>query len=138
MKPSHRKGVNVSNLIATAGSGRLSWSLGQIRAKCRDLSVTSAGLAEVHTQKAEGTPYVLVAGQIALDTPAMLDALKHPEGPELVRAVIIHELGHVLGLAHVDDPSQLMHGDANNVTRLADGDRAGLALLGTGACVPQL
>jgi len=96
------------------------------------------GLGGSSYAKAEGTPYVLVAGQIALDTPAMLDALQHPEGPELVRAVIIHELGHVLGLAHVDDPSQLMHGDANNVTRLADGDRAGLALLGTGACVPQL
>jgi hypothetical protein len=96
------------------------------------------GLGESSYANAPGMPYVLVAGQIALDAPGMLDALKHPEGPELVRSVIIHELGHVLGLAHVDDPSQLMYGDSNNVTRLADGDRAGLALLGTGACVPQL
>jgi hypothetical protein len=66
------------------------------------------------------------------------NVLTYPDGRELVRAVIIHELGHVLGLAHVDDPEQLMYAGANDVTSLADGDRAGLALLGTGPCVPEL
>jgi len=31
-----------------------------------------------------------------------------------------------------------MYGGTNGVTELQDGGRAGLALLGTGECVPQL
>ena len=85
-----------------------------------------------------GHPVVYVAGQVMLDAPDMSRFLAYPGGATVVRAVIMHELGHVVGLAHVDDPSQLMYGDGNNLAALADGDRAGLALLGTGACVPQL
>ena len=52
--------------------------------------------------------------------------------------MITHELGHVLGLAHVDDPRQLMFAENLGTTTLADGDRRGLAALGAGACVPGL
>ncbi|MFO7961943.1 MAG: hypothetical protein R6U94_13455 [Nitriliruptoraceae bacterium] len=46
-------------------------------------------------------------------------------------ATLVHELLHVLGLGHVDDPTQLMyvHPGRGPVT-LGDGDRAGLAALG--------
>lgn len=48
-------------------------------------------------------------------------------------ATLLHELGHLVGLAHVDDPEQLMsvHPGTGPVT-LGEGDRAGLAAVGAG------
>ena len=60
-------------------------------------------------------------------------------GPGRTRGdVVLHEMGHVLGLAHVEDRLQIMF---RNLTegraRLGDGDRAGLRRLGRAAgCVP--
>ena len=79
-----------------------------------------------------------VTGTVTLDTPALRGSLGSAPGREAVRAVITHELGHVLGLDHVNDPSQLMAAENYGTTTLADGDRRGLAALGRGACVPGL
>ncbi|WP_246527887.1 matrixin family metalloprotease [Pseudarthrobacter albicanus] len=97
-----------------------------------------AGLGGSGYAQAPGHPLVLVAGQVALDAPTLADAMHRPEGPAHVRAVIMHELGHVVGLDHVADPSQLMNAENSGLTDFAAGDRAGLALLGSGTCVPQL
>lgn len=85
-----------------------------------------------------GQPYVLVAGQVELDAPDFKEALGWTDGQAYARAVIMHELAHVVGLDHVDDPKQLMYPEGTGVTAFADGDRTGLALLGRGPCVPQL
>jgi len=50
------------------------------------------------------------------------------------RAVIMHELGHVVGLGHVHDPHELMNASNDGQTTLGPGDREGLALLGKGPC----
>jgi len=50
----------------------------------------------------------------------------------------MHELGHVVGLAHVHDPAQIMFNDNIGQTDLGDGDRRGLAALGAGPCRPHL
>lgn len=50
------------------------------------------------------------------------------------RAVIMHELGHVVGLGHVRDPHELMDASNDGQTTLGPGDRTGLALLGRGPC----
>ena len=83
-------------------------------------------------------PSALVTGQVALDAPALKEIMQRPTGPLLVRAVIMHELGHVVGLDHVDDPKQLMNADNTGVTEFAAGDRAGLAAMGSGVCIPEL
>ena len=113
----------------------LTWSA---PAETPGLAGDVAGLGGSEYAHIPGHPFVYVAGQVMLDAPGLAPVLGYPGGAELVRAVVIHELGHVLGLGHVDDPGQLMHEDNVGLTQLADGDRAGLALLGTGACVPQL
>ena len=75
-----------------------------------------------------------VTGGVTLDAGsfARLTAQLHGEAEE--RAIILHELGHVVGLAHVDDDGELM--SADNVGRLdfGPGDLEGLAKLGSGPC----
>jgi hypothetical protein len=52
---------------------------------------------------------------------------------------VTHEMAHVVGLGHVDDPNELMNPTAAlTQTYLAPGDLAGLALMGTGPCAPHL
>jgi hypothetical protein len=57
-------------------------------------------------------------------------------GEEGVRAVMLHELAHVVGLAHVRDRDQLMNPVqyGRGVTDLQDGDLRGLRALGEGRC----
>ncbi len=84
-------------------------------------------------------PEVYVTGQIRLDAQALTELTAQPEGVELARSVIQHELGHLVGLAHVDDPMEVMFPQANGViTQLGPGDLTGLAQLGRGACVEDL
>ncbi|HEY0950237.1 matrixin family metalloprotease [Nocardioides sp.] len=75
-----------------------------------------------------------VTGMVALDRDAFAAMARRPGGTALQRAVVEHELGHVLGLGHVDDPAQLMYAETTGQRRLAPGDRAGLAVLGDGPC----
>ena len=67
-------------------------------------------------------------GQIALDGPA-LAAMTEEERLQVIR----HELGHVVGLDHVDDQDELMHPHSGPLS-WGPGDRRGLALLGSGSC----
>jgi hypothetical protein len=86
-----------------------------------------------------GGPAVYVTGQLLLDAPQMADALRTSSGRDLVRAVALHELGHLVGLAHVDDAGQLMYAEGQTgITTYGFGDRAGLVEVGRGPCVPDL
>jgi hypothetical protein len=103
-----------------------------------DLAGKVAGTGGSSSVQIPGEPYVSVTGQVTLDAPGLAETLARPDGPPLVRAIIMHELAHVLGLDHVKDPTQLMNEENTGQFDFGAGDRAGLALLGTGACVPRL
>lgn len=80
---------------------------------------------------------VYVTGSVWLDRDAMVDLLRAGR-QDSVRAVIEHEIGHVLGLDHVSDGSQLMSESGGTFDGPGDGDLRGLALLGRGVCRPDL
>lgn len=75
-----------------------------------------------------------VTGTVALDAPDLEDVLTRPEGAAQVRAIVVHELGHLVGLDHVRDTNELMHDDNAGRLDLGPGDLEGLALLGSGPC----
>jgi len=104
-----------------------------------DFATEVVGQARSVSMRQGRGPTVYVTGQIRLDSATLGQLLTRPEGRDLARAVIEHELGHLVGLAHVDDPMEVMYPRANPViTQLGPGDVTGLAALGRGPCVPEL
>jgi Matrixin len=81
-----------------------------------------------------GAPRHYVGGAVSLDAPDLARTLNRPQGRALVQAVVMHELGHVVGLAHVADAHELMNSENNGLTSFGPGDRRGLAALGAGHC----
>lgn len=83
---------------------------------------------------------VYVSGSVALDGPALAEiASRSPAGAAGARSVIMHELGHVVGLDHVADPTQIMNPEGSGqVTEFAAGDLRGFRELGTGDCWERL
>lgn len=104
-----------------------------------DLAGDVAGLGGGISVEPAGSPAVFVSGALTLDAPQLAGMLRLTSGHRLVRAVLLHELGHVVGLGHIDDRTQLMSPDLDPaVTDYAAGDLTGLAALGRGPCVPGL
>jgi len=75
-----------------------------------------------------------VTGTVSLDAPDLTAIMARRHGGALVRAVVMHELGPVVGLGHVDDPRELMYQDNDGRTSFGSGDLTGLAALGHGRC----
>ena len=72
----------------------------------------------------------IVSGSVYLDVTLL-------ERAGQVLPVLRHEVGHLVGLDHVDDPTQLMH-PQTPVDTFQQGDLAGLAAVGRGPCAPGL
>ena len=91
-----------------------------------DQAVGSAG--STYVENARGR-FVYVTGVVTFNSEAKL-----LPGFELGGSwgdVALHELGHVVGLAHVEDDTQVMYPDVTGgEARLGSGDLAGLARLG--------
>lgn len=77
-----------------------------------------------------------VSGIVYLDVDLL--ELPGPDGVPDYLPVLRHELGHLVGLDHVDDPTQIMNPYTGPVTTFQPGDLTGLSLLGQAECAPDL
>jgi len=79
---------------------------------------------------------VITTASLWLDT-TLLDEPGTASGPAWL-PVLRHEFGHVIGLDHVDDPTQLMNPKTvAGINDYQSGDLYGLAQLGKGRCAPD-
>lgn len=86
----------------------------------------------------DGGPKTFVTGSLELDAPQIGRDLQSANGAAYATAVILHELGHVMGLEHVDDPTQLMYPEIGTPDGLAAGDLNGLYRLSGAKCRKDL
>lgn len=103
-----------------------------------DFGIDILGEAGSQRLARPGGQFTYVTGTVALDSTKMQQFIDR-FGPNSARSVIEHELGHLVGLAHVSNVSQIMFPRAQPaVTEFGSGDLAGLAHAGSGDCVPDL
>ncbi|KQZ67136.1 hypothetical protein ASD66_19285 [Nocardioides sp. Root151] len=95
-----------------------------------ELADDVAGVAGSQRTTVGGRLYY-VTGHVVLDTEVFGD---EDVDRDQLQAVVDHEFGHLVGLAHVDDPSELMYAESVGVTRFGPGDLRGLALIGRVPC----
>lgn len=70
-----------------------------------------------------------ITGQITIDADGQFN-----QDPSNLEAILLHELGHVAGLNHSPDPTELMAPENVGQTGYGTGDLTGLAQLGNGPC----
>lgn len=97
------------------------------------LEDTIAGVGGPTSERGPDGWRTYVTGEVSLDGPQLAPELT-PLKRWSVTAVVMHELGHVVGADHPADASQLMAAQHRNQRDWQDGDRYALALLGQGRC----
>jgi hypothetical protein len=98
-----------------------------------------AGVATPLSYQAEGEDGPAhVSGWVYLDAPDLTADNASWGSTWPTRSVVMHELGHAMGLAHVSDPAQLMYSDNVGLREFGTGDLRGLAIAGSGTCHPEL
>ncbi len=94
-----------------------------------------AGLGGSTAVEKPGGRRYYTTGSIALDADTF-SALEQggDDDREVSQAIVDHEFGHLVGLAHVNDPRELMHAEGVSTLRYGAGDIEGLARLGNVPC----
>ncbi len=95
------------------------------------------GIGSPYPEYADNSHLVYVTGELILDR-QQLSTINDPDRGN-VRAVMLHELGHVVGLDHTADRHEIMFSESQfNVRDYGNGDLQGLAKLGTQPCYPGI
>ena len=103
------------------------------------LAADVAGQAGPTALRLGDRPEVYVTGVVELDADQLRALLATPEGRPVAREIVLHELGHLVGLGHVEDRAEVMSPKASATGRsYGPGDLTGLAELGRGPCAPWL
>lgn len=108
-------------LVGFAARGTFEGLTGQVAGLGGSYEITTAAGAR------------LVTGQITLASDTF-DQLVAAGRTGQATTIVQHELGHVVGLDHVDDPGQLMYRSNKGQVNLGPGDVEGLAVAGAGPC----
>jgi len=108
--------------VADVDFEEVAYGGGEVQVEMGPLAGNTVGLARYTYYERPGIDQI-IAGEITLDS----DETWAPRGQTDLNfyAVAVHEIGHILGLDHVDDYSEIM----NHVVaadRLGDGDIAGI------------
>lgn len=83
---------------------------------------------------AYGDQRYLTGGVVILDARDLHMMMASQNQKGLALAVIMHELGHVVGLDHVEDTGELMNPTNSSLDHWGPGDLEGLAIAGKGPC----
>lgn len=104
-------------------------------AKVPGLRGEPTGLARsVYITDGRTAQNVYVTGAVDLDAPQLDKLLHRADGAPLVRAAVMQQVAHVVGLDDVKDPHELMYDGLPQRLTFGPGDREGLAALGAGQC----
>jgi len=76
----------------------------------------------------------LVSGLLYFDAPELSLIAQWPTGFAQMRTVMLHEIGHLVGLGHVVDPTAVMYPSDGGQGDYNLGDLRGLAYAGSGPC----
>ncbi len=76
-----------------------------------------------------------ISGEVVFDAPDITKIEATPDGATFGYDIMLHELGHLVGLGHVNDPTQIMNPvSLRPLAGYGAGDLRGLAALGAGRC----
>jgi hypothetical protein len=121
-----------SSLRPRRSPALIAWTTPEVVTELTGRVVGIGGSSSVFNEYAGQSLYV--TGTVALDAPQLSDLLSHPGGEVQARAIVMHELGHLVGLGHVKDRKELMYKETVGQVDWGPGDREGLAALGAGRC----
>lgn len=93
-----------------------------------------AGLGGAAARSGSDGKLRFVTGGVTLDADSFEDLDGQRDGAAYQRAILLHELGHLVGLDHVDSPAELMYADNVGQLEFGVGDLNGLVRLGQGRC----